>query len=80
MNKEDIYNKVCRIISDYLRLETEELSPETHIVNDIGVDSLALVELGFKFSEAFSIGMFEPNENNLILDNLVNKISQEMNH
>ena len=78
MNEEQIFKKVCEIISDYLRLEEGELKPETHIVRDAGADSLALVELGFKFTEAFSIGMFNPDEENLVLKNLVSQIASEM--
>ena len=80
MTEKQIYEKVCAIISDYLRLEEDELNPDTHIVNDAGADSLALVELGFKFSEAFSISMFNPDEHNLILKNLVKRIAGEMTH
>lgn len=78
MEKKIIYSKVYGIIGDYLRLDKEELNPDTHIVNDVGVDSLALVELGFKFSDAFSIALFEPNESNMVIKNLVNRIAEEI--
>jgi acyl carrier protein len=78
MTEKQIHSKVCEIISSYLRLDNGELKPDTHIVRDIGADSLAMVELGFKFSEAFSIGMFNPDEDNFILKNLVARIALEM--
>lgn len=78
MTKEQIYDKVSSIIIDYLRLEQGELKPESHIVNDLGADSLALVELGFKFSEAFNIGMINPDESSMIISNLIDRIFNEV--
>lgn len=79
MNKEAIYEKVVQIISDYLKLEENEISNDSHMVNDVGIDSLALVELGFKFSEAFSIPMLQPTEDNMVIGNLVCTIDELMN-
>ena len=78
MTKEQIYDKVSSIVTEYLRLEPGEFKPESHIVNDLGADSLALVELGFKFSEAFKIGMINPDEYNKIIGNLIELIHLEI--
>lgn len=78
MTKEQIFDKVSSIVTDYLRLEQGEFKSESHIVNDLGADSLALVELGFKFSEAFSIGMINPDENCMIISNLIDLINNEI--
>lgn len=78
MEKETLYTTVTTIISDYLRLEAGELSPQSHIMMDLGADSLALVELGFKFSESLGIGMLEPNEELMIIDNLISHIHTEI--
>ena len=43
-----VYEKAHKIITDYLRLKPDELQPDSHIVDDMGADSLALVELGFQ--------------------------------
>ena len=77
MEYEEIYAKVSRILTDYLRLDEGEITPESHVVNDIGADSLALVELGFKFSEAFGIGMMSPTEDHMGLGNMVRAIQRE---
>lgn len=79
MDKEAIYTKVSQIISDYLRLEKDEIKKDSHMVNDVGVDSLALVELGFKFSEAFNVPMIQPTEDNMVIENLVESIHELMN-
>ncbi len=78
MNREEIFTKVSEIISEYLRLNDGELTPESHIINDLGADSLALVELGFKFSDDLGIGMLAPNEDLMIVDKLVDHIVQEL--
>jgi acyl carrier protein len=57
-----------------LRLKTGEVKADSHVIDDLGADSLALVELGFKFMEAFGIGMIAPEEENLLVGNLVNYI------
>ncbi|MEN9309611.1 MAG: hypothetical protein RL173_3543 [Fibrobacterota bacterium] len=79
MTQDEIFTKVSAILTEYLRLDEGEVKPESHIVDDIGADSLAMVELGFKFSEAFGIGMLAPDDDNMVISNLVRQIEAEMN-
>lgn len=74
MNRDEIFQKVAKILTTYLRLNADEVKPESHIVNDLGADSLAMVEIGFQFGEAFGIPMMNPTEENMILENLVSQI------
>lgn len=78
MERIDVENKVKEILTAYLRLEEGEITPTSNIVDDLGADSLALVELGFKFSDEFSIPMLTPDQNLLVMDNLINHICKEM--
>lgn len=78
MTHDEIYQNVSQILIAYLRLDASEIAPDKHIVNDIGADSLAMVELGFKFSEAFGIGMMTPTDENMVITNLVAQIEKEM--
>lgn len=80
MNKETIFTTVSDIMTDYLRLEAGELTAASHIINDLGADSLALVELGFKFSDSLGIGMLTPTEDILTVGNLVDHIHAELNN
>jgi acyl carrier protein len=75
MDSTEIFIKMSRILADYLRLPPEEVTRESHVVNDLGADSLALVELGFKFMEAFDVGMIEPVDNLLKVGNLADHIA-----
>lgn len=77
MTHDEIFLKVSDILTEYLRLDEGEVKPESHIIDDIGADSLAMVELGFKFSEAFGIGMLAPNDDNMVISNLVRQIEAE---
>lgn len=78
MNRNDVFEKVSMIMTDYLRLEQGEVTQTSHVITDLGADSLALVELGFKFMEAFGIGMIEPKDELLVIGNLVDHIVTEM--
>lgn len=79
MNKDQIFLKVTEILTQYLKLAPDEVHLKSHIVNDLGADSLSMVEIGFLFSENFKIPMVNPNDSNMILENLVVEIEQQMN-
>jgi acyl carrier protein len=73
-----VYNTAREIISTYLRLKQDELQPDSHIVDDIGADSLALVELGFQLSERFGVPIVDTSDDKLIFKNLVQYIEEHM--
>jgi len=50
-----IKNEVRRIIADRLDIEEARVTPNAHFVDDLGADSLGLVELVLAFEEAFDI-------------------------
>lgn len=71
-----VYVAAKKIISDYLRLKDDELQPDSHIVDDIGADSLAIVELGFQLSEKFGVPLVDTSDEKLIFKNLVKYIQE----
>ena len=73
-----IYDEAKKIITNYLRLKEDELQPDSHIVDDIGADSLALVELGFQISEKFGVPIVDTSDDKLIFKNLVAYIEEHM--
>jgi acyl carrier protein len=75
MDSNKIFHKMSQILTAYLRLTPGEVTRASHVVNDLGADSLALVELGFKMTEAFDIGMVEPKEELLVVGNLADHIA-----
>lgn len=73
-----VYQTAQELITSYLRVPLEELGPETHIVDDLGADSLALVELGFQISETFNVPMLDTSGNKLVFKHLVEYILASM--
>ena len=51
----DIPSEVKRIIKEQLDVEEKDIKPESTFIEDLGADSLGLVELVLAFEEAFEI-------------------------
>lgn len=60
MADEEIADRVATIISDQLDVEKDKVQPETNFINDLGADSLDIVELVMELEEEF--GMSIPDE------------------
>lgn len=53
---ENIFNKVKEIVVDQLEIEDlEKIKPESNFANDLGADSLDVVELVMALEEEFDI-------------------------
>lgn len=55
MAERDITAEVKRIIKEQLDVDEKEIKPESTFIEDLGADSLGLVELVLAFEEAFEI-------------------------
>lgn len=51
----DIAAEVRRIIKDQLDVEEKDIKPESTFIDDLGADSLDIVELIMAFEEAFEL-------------------------
>jgi acyl carrier protein len=51
----DIQAKVKEIIMDKLGVEESQITPEASFINDLGADSLDIVELVMGFETAFTL-------------------------
>ncbi len=51
----EIYERVKEIISEQLNVDENEISPEKSFVDDLGADSLDLVELIMALEEEFDL-------------------------
>ena len=59
---DDVSQRVAQIIAEQAMLDPEAIKPETTL-DDLGLDSLALVEVVFGIEEAFDISVpFNANE------------------
>jgi len=80
MNENEVFDKVKKIVVEYLNVEENEVNAETNLVDELCVDSIALVELGFRFSEKFDIPMVEGESDLFIMKNLVDFIKGKMDN
>ena len=53
----DVATKVKEIIIDKLGVEESQITPEASFTNDLGADSLDIVELVMGFESAFQISI-----------------------
>ena len=55
MSSEEIFEKVKAIIVDLLQVSEDAVTLEAHFIDDLGADSLDLVELIMGIEEEFNI-------------------------
>jgi acyl carrier protein len=55
--KDEIEQKVKKIVADQMSVAESEISRDTHFVNDLNADSLDTVELVMEFEEAFEMNI-----------------------
>ena len=61
-----IEDKVKKIIAEKLSVELEEVVPEASFVDDLGADSLDLVELIMSMEEEFDIDISDEDAEKLV--------------
>ncbi len=49
-----VYERLKRILVEKLRVKEEEITPSTNLVDDLGADSLDLVEIIMEIEDEFS--------------------------
>jgi acyl carrier protein len=62
MKKEEIKQKVTDIVIDVLGVEASEVQESSHIQNDLGADSLDVVELTMNVESKFNIELGDAAE------------------
>lgn len=55
MSKEDVFERVKKIVADQLSVDPAEVTPTASFANDLGADSLDVVELVMALEEEFDI-------------------------
>lgn len=54
---DEISEKVCAIVVNQLDVEKEKVKPEASFINDLGADSLDIVELVMELEEEFDMSI-----------------------
>ncbi|MBD2302472.1 acyl carrier protein [Nostoc sp. FACHB-87] len=55
MSQKDTFEKVKKSVADQLSVDEEKITPKSNFIDDLGADSLDLVELVMAFEEEFEI-------------------------
>ena len=51
------FDTVAKIISETCDISLETIKPESHAINDLGIDSLDFLDIAFAIDKAFGIKM-----------------------
>ncbi|HRY07180.1 MAG TPA: acyl carrier protein [Hyphomicrobiaceae bacterium] len=51
------FDAVAEIISENTDVSKDDIKPESHLMRDLGIDSLAFLDLAFEIDQRFSIQM-----------------------
>ena len=51
------FDTVADIIADTCDIERDKITPESHAINDLGIDSLDFLDVAFAIDKAFGIKM-----------------------
>lgn len=57
MEREEIYEKVADVIVDQLNVERDDVTDEAAFIDDLGADSLDLVELVMALEAEFNVSI-----------------------
>ena len=60
-----VFEKVREILCEQLEIDPDEITLDTDIINDLGADSLDLVDLVMSFEDEFGIEMPEDEIENI---------------
>ncbi len=78
-SKNEIFEKTRAIIAEKLNLEEETITPESSILEDLGADSLDIVDLVMALEEEFDIQVPDEDMENLTtVGDVVNYIAQRL--
>lgn len=59
------YEKVCSIIAEQLGIKTETVSEKSDVINDLGADSIDIVQLLMAMENEFGVTVSEDDADNL---------------
>lgn len=77
--KNEIFEKVRSVVAEKLNLEEETIAPESAILEDLGADSLDVVDLVMALEEEFDIQVPDEDMENLTtVGDIVNYVVQRL--
>ncbi|WP_455245578.1 acyl carrier protein [Petrachloros mirabilis] len=55
MTDQSIVRQITQALAEYLKREAASIEPDHHLRDDLGLDSMAVIELLYKIEEKFNI-------------------------
>jgi acyl carrier protein len=65
MSRDEIISKVNRLIREHLGVEEDKIVPEANFADDLGADSLDMIELTMGFEEEFGVEIRDDEAENV---------------
>lgn len=53
LNKDDVLTRVLEVVKNFEKVDAAKVSPESHFINDLGLDSLDVVEVVMALEQEF---------------------------
>lgn len=66
MNDQEILTKVAPIIADKLGIPAEQVVMDAHFINDLGADSLGLVDITMALEEEYGLEIPDEESSKLV--------------
>lgn len=66
MNEQEILTKVAPIIADKLGIGVEQVVMDAHFINDLGADSLGLVDITMALEEEYGLEIPDEESSKLV--------------
>ena len=80
ISKEDLFAKIKENLVDTLELDADHVTLETNIVEDLGADSISLMEFTLALEDEFGIEISDEDaEHILTLGQVVDYVSDKIN-
>ena len=55
MSDRAVLEKIIQALADYLKRDADSIKPSYHLRDDLGLDSMAVIELLYKIEETFNL-------------------------
>jgi acyl carrier protein len=80
LTENSIEEGLKKILAKELKIEVEDITDDSHIVDDIGVESAEMINLLYNIETEFDIEISnEEAGKNLILKNMANLVKEKIN-
>lgn len=53
LNKDDVLTRVLEVVKNFEKVDASKVTPESHFINDLGLDSLDVVEVVMALEQEF---------------------------